>query len=564
MLPEDQSNHLNVFLPVEKGISEYETIRHFYSVLKKQSLSFPRYEIACCHLFKLTGYAKYKIDQPASSVDKIADALVDASGIILDIVPLAEILTSLLSKLVSLSGKKISGAVLSTIREGQEKRLSSFICDLARMTRSEIERQLTAFWILDLNQAMAGLHTLTEEIGDSPYHLVFAIDSFEQRYERNSEDWFLERIIPNIERATWFIFSTESKIDIPVTDMQLYPFSSDDCLNYLKQRGIDDPAVQKRILHCSDGLPASIQILIDIYEKNQHYFDQSAERKGYDELFKTYFRKHLSQEEQYYLKYLVHFPNWNYSIFKYVVGNDPKNNPNGKFDALIRKTALISKVRTDSPEGSTFCLIGIVEKALRALLEENSGDPDLIGTQKCRFQYYRDESDNIIFQLSSLPKDKISYKTYASLKNNLQMAFDAAVCAYSDSREFDEYSRWCLVQEQFLSKVALFELKAALTQYYLEQVQKKDQFRFDSDQDENKRFRFRFRRDQVWAHHMLGNGKRAIQIASQYFCDLVETYGIPYQRIPFSLYLLGLVYRDAGDMESARWFLSQSIQLGLV
>lgn len=554
ILRSDQSNHCDLHLDVTRDTTEQDVIRLYYNVLKNNYngiFSFPRYEIACTYLYRLTNNSQYNIDEPLDSVNKIVDILVEASQTLLDEFKLCPLAKLSVKPIATLFIKKGIDWANEQIIKRRESKYRDFINKLNFFSLDTIASNLTQYWIDDVNETLSDINDSHNTI-DFHHHLIFTLDSFEQRpkYEYE-EDWFVSKLIPHIYYSKWFIFSTESKFILQTFDIKLKPFSDDILREYLKLLKVDDSNAQDFILKQSEGLPAAIKILLDIYFENNNSFPDAAMNKGYRALFSFYYNKHLSAEDRKVINYLLFFPVWDYTVFKYFVSVDSET----RFAALTQNTALIEKI-----DDKSFRFIGIVEKTLHSILDNKQSNEEVTSAHKGRFLYYSDKTNQIIDILRNNSETQISYALYSELSSYMRMAFSAASLAYSDGAEFNEYSSWCLKAEQFLSVIGLFNLKASLIETFMKDVTKRDGFQYDEIMSENKRFRFRLTRDLAWAYHMLRNAKQAVSISGNYYLELLITYGVRYPRIPFALYLIGLSFRDSGDYETAKWFLEQSIQ----
>ncbi len=569
-LKTSEANFFTLYREVSGNFNEYDVIREFYSSLREKGLSFPRYEIACSYLAKAESPV-YAVDRPLKGVDTVIDYMLTwgktAAGQIPDIV-LKRIVKAVLecasvfkNRLKSIVKYQINKEITSR----QVEQLQEYVEELIKLSNKEIIERLTDYWAEDLNQAIQetniGMRAWPE---DSQYFLVIILDAFEKRPIQNISkyDWISQKLFPKLKHTLWIVFSTESQIAFDpgaVKDIELKPFDEDSDLNpYLEQCGIQDAGARKYIIDKADGLPAALQILIDIYHKNGNCFDDDAETKGYQQLFSRYFEKHLSPEEQRVLKKLVFFPGWNRHIFKYMCRSAAIGDGDELFTKISHNTALVSSDISEDGQVS-YRLLDIVQRSLQILMEK---DPIAVAdAYRSKYLYERDAVDKLIEETWKGNTLNFSNIDYQQLSRLTEGAFASVCGAYTDGQEFEEYSGWCLGVEQFMTKLGLFELKTRLCEIYLDGVKKRDEFKFDSEYDENKRYRFQFTRDLVWAYHKLKEGEQAVRVMGSYQTELLLRYGIHYERLPFSLYLTGLVFQDMGDEDTAIWYLERSIEL---
>ena len=561
-----EAHFFTLYREVSENFNEYDVIREFYSSLREKGLIFPRYEIACSYLAEVESLV-YAVDRPLNGIDTLIDYILTlgkiAAGQIPDIT-LNFIVNGVL-ECVSIFKNKLKSTFEKEIKSRQAKKLQSYVEELIRLSNKDIVERLTDYWVEDLNQAIQEINiVMSSELEDSQYFLVIILDAFEKRTIQNISkyDWISQKLFPKLQHTLWIVFSTESQITFKpgmVEDIELKQFDQDSDLNsYLEQCGIQDASARKLIIDKSDGLPAALQILIDIYHKNGNCFDDDTETKGYQQLFSRYFEKHLSPEEQGILKKMAFFPSWNRYIFKYVCRSATIGDCDELFTKISHNTALVSSDISEDGQES-WKLYGIVIRSLQTLMRE---DPmEIANAYRSKYFYERDAVKKLIKEIWNGNTLHFSTIDYQQLSRLAEGAFASACGAYTDKQEFEEYSSWCLEVEQFMTKLGLFELKARLCEIYLESVKKRDEFRFDSEYNEKTRYRFQFTRDLVWAYHKLKEGEKAIRVMGLYQVELLLKYGIHYERIPFSLYLTGLIFQDMGDEDTAIWYLERSIEL---
>lgn len=570
----DNLHFLNCTVTDSADFTEYRVIRNFYQrASKMQDFSFPRYESANKYLFNLTQDSAYRMDTlnnseilsglssaiSSQSINELASRLVLA-GIVSGANPIYGISKDVITSIAKSEVKKAANTAKSEYKKRNFRGFdyTCFLNDLSYLSQEEIRENLTKYFVEDLNGNIELLNERDKEQGKSHY-CVFAIDAFEKRFANTLNDWISNKLISKINQAVWFIFSTESKwtpqIDPQpfVLSHKVLPFDRNSLPYYLLEKGIRTEEDQNFIIEKSKCLPAAVDILIRIYSENRQNFDALSEIDGYKDLFKQYFSKHLTQKEQCVFNRLALFDSWDIEVFRYVADCDLCN---GLFEKITHNTALVEPIYTEDAENK-FHMIDIAQKTLRALLAEKPGEFE--DAHKCQYNYEKECTDSILSSLEVNPL--ISNTTYQALAHHSKSAFSSAVAYYYTKADFEEISNWCTKTQQCLSPKSLFQLKAELTGLYLDSVDKKDHFRFDTESDTKKRYRHSNMRDQIWAYRNLGSLQTSISLAGIYYMDILRKYGITSIHMPFSSYLLGLTFHDAGDYETAEWLYKQSISI---
>ena len=554
-LSKDQAHFFSLSLDITPNSQEFETIRRFYHNLRTQKLKFPRYEIACRYLFGMTGSARYEIKDQMSGVEKLVKFLLSGSMAVTGVAVAhlqpdnydLDAMWSLLELFLDQVEDSLSQRVKKAIRSHQEERLKEFLVQFGTQSCREVESHLTEYFLEDVNEALDAL------CQQEPYHLIVCLDAFEKRPRSMGQDWFCQRLLLGLKRTIWFIFGTEAKLPTIqglsiLMDIPLTPFSENQLEEYLKSQGIGNETIRQQMAQLTRGLPAALSIMLPIYQKTGELLQPAYQQGGYQSLFCTYFSCHLPENQRDVLIDLSVFETWDCTILKYLV----KENPDGMFQTLIRNTALIEAV---TEKKGSYRLIDIVRKTLLSVVEQGDESYRLIWAYKGKFRYYQQQVEAEIQSL----KDHQGDGEYEHLAMLVREAFDAALRSYSDQAEFEEHSAWCTKTQQALTPLGLFELKGELVSFYLEQVQSRDDFYYDSEEDTKKRFWLSNMRDLIWAYRNTDQQEKALQLAGQYNTEVLKRYGYDSDYTAFSFYLWGLTFRDVGDYRTAQWLLQESI-----
>lgn len=550
-------------------IAEEQMVRKLYQELSlTDELTFPRYEVASDYLFRMSEDPSYKIETPKTAsriIDYVVDGVEVFSNGTLELLnpvgafPISAFALNLAQCIVERATNWAKSNLEKTMQEHEvskkQRELEQFLNELNLCSKEEIKRNLSHYFIEDLNQALDCLHCIA---GEKIYRLIITIDAFEKRRHDRSFERFLMQLFESLKGTIWFLFSTETSAptngDRPLT-IHSYPvkcFEPERLKEYLHKQGITNTEDQDIFITASDGLPAAVRIMLELYRSNNNSFAETAKLQGYEELFNQYFSNHLTNKEQVVFTRLALFDFWDKEVFNYI--GLPESHQE-IFENIAGNTALVMKVSESENEAERYCLVDIVRKTLIARLE--CGSPGtLMDAYRCKFNYERKVSDELLSRLKS--NIFVGQEFSEELRYHCEQAFRAGVLSYSCKTEFEEISIWCTKAQQALSR-GLFPLKADLTGLYLEMVEERDNFRYDTEDDPQKRFRFQNMRDRVWAFRFSSSGRNAIALAGQYSNDLLVRFGINSPHIPFSLYLWGLTFQDIGDYATARWLLEQSL-----
>lgn len=543
ILPQNQSNFIQVSLDIQNFdvSTEYKTIRFFYEQLKKDGrFSFPNFELACAYLAQTRDGEVYKLDNPHIEIEIINEFLDLVGGLVT------------CGNILSFTCKKVLSSIYNKIQQNKEDTLKSKLDD------TDIKDALVEFFIQDFNESLEEMNRLPNDA--FPYHVIFLIDSFEKRSHYDTQDWFTEKLLANLHYTIWFIFGTEEKFSLTANGIEwssheIKVFNDEDTEKYLIQHGIGNKDARKRIVQMSGGLPAAIQIFVQIYRKEDR-LDSNLCIKGYQALFYHYFNKHLNEENRSIIKKLAVFKQWDRSVYHYISGNRLDN----ELEWLVDNTALVERIdNTHEARDDIYRLVNIVKETILAVLDER-GDPILTDGYKIKYRYYRDQVDKLVSEIDQLRKanQPIQNRIYKQLEEYSKEAFQGAIIGYSCGSEFDEYSAWCIKTEQFMTKVGFFNLKSTLINDYINGVLQRDGFRFDVGKN---RFYLDAVRDLVWSYRYTGEWDKAINNAGRYYLESLKRYGIFDVHIPFCFYLLGLTYRDVYDLQTAELLLEQGLSL---
>lgn len=563
-----QTNFAMVNIDMSLSMSEAEIVRYLYGTLSKyQELSFPRYEIASEFLYHANQIASDKLENTTDGVCQnrtMSSIAADLGAYIFKLTfsegnqLVLELATCMVNALIEKCTNKLSDECQNRMKARRRENLDKFCMQLKELTPVEVRRNLADYFAEDIRESLEYIRQIDETQG---YHLVVTIDAFEKRAHTSSSENFFQCLFQKSGGVIWFLFGTETSIlekDIRVAKhaYPVSPFDANKLREYLDKRGIHSQDDQDTIISVSDGLPAAVQIMIDIYYDNKGHLDEINQLQGYYTLFNRYFSEHLTEQEQKIFLRLSLFDSWGKEEFSYVLAPDYFRQD--IFDRVIQRTAFVVRSSIDDTSEGKYCLVDIVRKTLLAQMERQ-GEDALIDAQRVKFQYEKAVVEGYLEQLKRnvIVEQHLNEK----LKKHSLSAFEAGVKCYTSKEEFEEISRWCTDTQQAMSKRGLYYLKAELTTTYLNSVEERDGFIYDTEEDERKRFRFRNTRDRIWAYRFTNDIRMAINLAGQYHSELLSKFGINYPYIPFATYLWGLTFSDAGEYETARWLLNQSILL---
>lgn len=547
ILPNNESNSVYVFLDMQYTdvSTELRALRFLYETLcENYSFSFPNYELACAYLARTRKNKIFELD----ITKRISESLFEFLNLINELIPEDVISVSVRSILLFICSK-VYGQGTSLHEHVKEKRLIDNLDDI------NLENYLTDFFIHDFNTFIENHNINPLQMDDDFFHVIFLLDSFEKRTHSSFDDWFVERLLPGMHGSIWFIFGTEETPSfitngVEVSTYEIKKFSRDETEGYLCDRGIQEN-IRAIIYDKSDGLPAAITLLEEIYQR-EGYLDEQLCSKGYQTLFYTYFNKHLDAASREIIKKLSVFKWWDRSIFNCISQSTSED----IFNHIIKNFALVEKIHGRN----AFRLISIVRDTILSIFDKEE-DSAMRDGYKAKYLYFKGKTSEVISRVNELRKTHkpISRSLYDQLERFSIEAFDGAVNGYSEGTlEFKEYSTWCIETEQFLTSLGFFDLKAKLINIYLNGVMKRDGFRFDNRET---RFFLNALRDLVWSYRNTGQWSKAIDNAGNYYTESLKRYGAFDVHIPFCLYLLGLTFRDVYDLETASFLFEQSIAL---
>ena len=192
-------------------------------------------------------------------------------------------------------------------------------------------------------------------------------------------------------------------------------------------------------------------------------------------------------------------------------------------------------------------------------LPENNTQTKLIDGYHIRYQYEKNMVEQYLQQLKNDPV--VGQQLNEKLRYHCNAAFNSGLKSYSNRKDFEEVSLWCTMTQRELSKRGLYFLKADLTKLYLDLVEERDGFLYDTGTGVENSFKYQNMCDRVWALRYSISGKEAIYLAGKYYSELMSQFGIHCSNIPYANYLWGLTFYDLGEYQTAGWFFEQSIKL---
>ena len=569
-----QAPYAMVNIDMSSALTEEQIIRTMYQALVPHvELTFPHYEAASAHLFNVTGDPVFKTALPGASsnsslVQTIFELTAELGADSLDfaISSDASLSYSLIGKLASCIVEKIliwAGTTLNEQRreyilEKTEDDLRRFIDNLALSSPNEIRQNLSLYFMEDLKQSLDSICSIAE---DQNYFLIFTIDAYEKRQHSAAFEYFVQQMLERSGSSTWFIFGTEPAIPQQETRVLTFhsypinPFNKEHLNIYLQQQGVISEEDQEIIINASDGLPAAVQIMLEIYKNNNGHIDESLKDQGYNKLFNWYFSRHLTGVEQTVFSCLALFDYWNQEVFSLAFSSLTYRDTT--FDDIINKSALVVKYSLSGHE-DRYCLIDIVKKTILAQ-QRSAKDSSLGDIYRIKYNYEKAMANRYLEELKS--NIIVDQELHEKIRYHCTAAFEAGVNCYSNKEEFEDISSWCTLAQRALSKRGLYSLKFDLTKLYIDLVEKRDGFKYDTVDEKNKRFRFQNMRDGIWAFRYSVGGQECVNLAGQYYTELLTSFGINCPYIPFATYLWGLTFYDVGDYETAYWLLKQSVTL---
>lgn len=565
-IPKLECEKISAHIDMNSQLDEFQTIRKMYYQLKK-TIPFVRYELASKYLALRKENKKYDIEKSLDGVETIFNCIKDLALALMSLSAIENVIADTISSAV-FSSEKFNRTILG-LNNKFNKEINKFIKEIWEQDLDILEQNLTKYFVQDINLILNNdkSHTI----------LILTIDAFEKRVINNGIDWILQNeYLFKLNNTVWMLFGTEkklrfekayiSKTDIPIGHFNIKEDEEEALLKgYLIERGVSNEDDCDFIINFSQGHPATISMLLELRQtyinlnnlggSNSIFQDDKLkldiEKKGYPQLFERYFGQHLSVSQKNILKNLVLFDKWDTSIFNAISSNHPEITLND-FEILMNNSALIEEL----PENRQFKIIDIVGKSLLSICTE----AEIRQAYKCKFIHYKTLTDEIYERLKA-NKEDISLIEYKKLSNFSVNAFESAVHSYINKCEFELISKWCTKIQQFMSTLGLYHLKVELISIYLYGVEERDNFIYDSPNEEKKRYKFQSQRDLCWALRGVHEYEKSLDIACQYHLELIKTYSISHQYIPFSFYLIGLIFNNIGEYENAEYYLNQCIEI---
>ena len=259
--------------------------------------------------------------------------------------------------------------------------------------------------------------------------------------------------------------------------------------------------------------------------------------------------------EQTVFSCLALFDYWNQEVFSLAFSSLTYRDTT--FDDIINKSALVVKYSLSENE-DRYCLIDIVKKTILAQ-HRFAKDSSLRNIYRIKYNYEKAMANRYLEKLKN--NIIVDQELNEKIRYHCTAAFEAGVNCYSNKEEFEDISSWCTLAQRALSKRGLYSLKFDLTRLYIDLVEERDGFKYDTIDEKNKRFRFQNMRDGIWAFRYSVGGQECVNLAGQYYTELLTSFGINCPYIPFATYLWGLTFYDVGDYETAYWLLEQSVTI---
>lgn len=539
-----------LYLKVTEQSDEIQTIREFYTTLSEASpkFTFPRYEVATRYLHMRTKKADFRLEERENKWEgKIARITLRTISTVLGPVNFGNLVLGALEEFMD------EGLRLVKEKRFME-RMESFFQRLDEMTVESIASQLTSYFVQDLNDSLAEIANFAEE----EHNLIIILDAFEKRPRRASEDWFLKKLITQLKKSLWLIFGIDEKLPIQrdwdgrLVSCAVKMLRDDQLPGYLSQRGVTRKEDQEFIIKCAQGLPATVGILLMIYTEKGRFSKQS-ETESYQKLFEDYFRHHMGEIKQSLLQCLCLFDNWDFDVVRHVYRGEDCHEI---FQELIGNAALVEKSQITRGMNDTYHLVDIVQKTLLTILlqEENRGR--FLDANSLKFDYTSKKVNQLLIRLG---KRVATYEEYIEFRFYCREAFHAAVWSYDTQEEFDAISGWCIKAETSMNDRNFYELEMELADFYLKEIQKQDQFRYDEPEKEQKMFRFRNMANRAWACRFAGSREKASVLAGEYYTEALRTMGINHLYTSFAFYRYGLTFRDSCDYATAEWLFRQCL-----
>lgn len=540
-------------LDVVKESDELYTVRKFYEKLTAfgPQFTFPRYEAANCYLHKLTDNTEYhmdlekKFDEQAGKLLRVtvsfASTILESLQVNLPIGRMGETVEGHLQQKL---GERLHREWEETLRA----QLEPLIQKWDRLMEKNIRPRLIEYFVEDLNESLAEIAAFREE----EHHLIITLDAFEKRPRSGGKDWFLEKLIPNMKKTLWFVFGTDEEIpsmkdlcgSFHPRRVELLP--DDKLRTYLFDNGIAQKEDQDFIIEKSRGLPASVQILLMIYHDNHGKFNEKSETDSFVKLFEDYFEERLEGNvTKGLISYLSLFDHWNMEVVHHFYQG---NSFSEAFQELIQTTALVEQSHSAGEEENSYHLVDIVRKTVLTILSRKKEKVDWLIANSYKYRYEKQKTDRLMERWKSEP---MGYEGYTQLGFHCREAFRAAVESYSSQEDFEDIAEWCLKAQSFMDRKGFFEMEAELSDLFLEKVDKRDHFRYDTPDDERLMFRFRTMTNRAWAHRNIGDREKATVFAKECYQEVLGAMGPDFPYTAFAFYRYGLTFRDSCDYETA-------------
>ncbi len=197
--------------------------------------------------------------------------------------------------------------------------------------------------------------------------------------------------------------------------------SEDHLQTYLFQRGVASKEDQLFIIQRSQGLPAAVQIMCNIYQNNGGIFDCQSETEGYANLFRRYFSRHPGNLTQALVSGLSLFDHWDIEVVRHIYQGDDCNRV---FQELIQNAAPVEEGHKASEGALLWHLVDIVRKTMQAILSQEENWGMRLDANRRKYHYERQKVD---FLMEAWGKKQVGYEEYMTFSTHCREAFHAAV-----------------------------------------------------------------------------------------------------------------------------------------
>lgn len=435
-----------------------------------------------------------------------------------------------------------------------EEDIKAIIDDFNNKNMERLEEKSAEFLLKDVMDYLAITKQKLVFIADT-YELIEGPETFK------SENWFVEKIIQPSKYIYFLIFGLQkgafkkfSKFEHH--EEELLEFSTKTAKELLTKGHVDDEAIRDLIIEQSKGIPLLLQTFLEIYQDminkrqipKKEDFEIRDEEKAYDDIFhKLYLKQRFSEKEQYLLKMLSEFEQWDQHLFKAICD---EFNIIYNYEIWEKFTRLCIVQQLEDTYYSDNGLYSIHDIVKQIYMVRNSEELRN-DSYKCAYTHYKNateffyNADNTMYQVT---KDEKNFFAFCA-----EQAARYGVEIVRDRRTYETFIEWFIKMEEGLTDILMYQTKIKVLDLYAQKAELLSSF------DKGMKATAQILYDTSWSYYYVKNYKQAKKYIYEYLKVAMDEFEINDELNAKCFYTLGNIYQSTNKIDQALWWHNKAI-----